>query len=162
MRKQLNQKKFPTLSCELTMKVFCVLYSWRFVSFCRSSFPRQVAVSPFSRRRSLGPPLAGCPVQRNPRKPDFDLESRSYGVGQRFSGVREGPKMMVGGRLGGWKIAGYCWKMAPRFGHCGRMHKRSDMQAGKIFLLFLFLFLLSCPRSSIFSYSSLFHFNFAF
>ncbi|PUU73832.1 hypothetical protein B9Z19DRAFT_1094279 [Tuber borchii] len=39
--KQLNEKKFPTLSCELAIKGFCAFYSWRFVSFCRRTFCRR-------------------------------------------------------------------------------------------------------------------------
>ena len=58
-REQFNEKKSPTLSCELAIGVFCLFYSWRFISFCRCRSRRRptvVAVSPFSRRRLVGPP----------------------------------------------------------------------------------------------------------
>ena len=52
--KQLDERKSPTLSCELAMKTFCVTLG--------VSFRCQVAISPFGRCRSLGPPLAAYPV----------------------------------------------------------------------------------------------------
>ena len=37
MSKQLDEKNFPTLSCALEIKAFCVVYPWRFVLFRRPS-----------------------------------------------------------------------------------------------------------------------------
>ena len=48
---QLNEKKFPTISRALAIEVFCVLYSWRFVSFTPAVSPFHYFVSPLSRRR---------------------------------------------------------------------------------------------------------------
>ena len=62
-REQFNEKKSPTLSCELAIEVFCVLYSWRFVSFCRRCFGHHpsccfaIQPSPLSRTLLVARPV---------------------------------------------------------------------------------------------------------
>ena len=62
VREQFSEKKSPTLSCELAIEAFCVLYCWRFVSFCRRCFRHHPSCS-FTLQLS---PLSTWGEQNNP------------------------------------------------------------------------------------------------